>query len=84
MKELHKRICNPKHKKKTKFVYNLHFPQFLTIHNNHSDSCVFFNTVDDTILMWVEPCFSAEVGMDFLNGERYYIIFGKEHIDSYE
>ena len=49
-------------------------PQFLASRNSHLDSCV--NTVGDTILMQVEPWFSAEVGKDFRKrengGDLYY------------
>ena len=42
------------------------------------------NTVDDTILMVVEPWFSSEVGKDFLKrengGKRYYYDIGKRVI----
>ena len=48
--------------------------QFHAIHSNHLDSCV--NTVGDTILMQVEPWFSAEVGKEFgkreNGGDLYY------------
>ena len=44
------------------------------------------NTVDDTILMVVEPWFSSEVGKDFLKRETvvwlYYTIFGGDARES--